>query len=290
MTKGQYQKNDSMQNKGGEISSANFPDEDSQLLFLRHLFAYEAAAQRIKPGSRILEVGCGDGYGTLFLADCERDFEIKAIDINEEIIERINKNSSREECRFSPYDGAHIPYEDSAFDAVISFQVIEHVPNESAFLKELCRVLAPGGKVFISTPNRSYRLKPGQTPWNRHHIREYLPKELADVLGSFFQSVELFGISGASEILEREYKRVARLRDGRGDVEKAIDKLKDGLAHIVPGPIRRALKGASQTGKIAEHNGSGCTNEHSTSEYWLTDSEIEEALDIFCIATKNERQ
>ena len=56
-------------------------------------------------------------------------------------------------CRFRHYPGGRLPYESSQFDLVILVEVIEHVPEQGALLAEISRVLKPGGRLFLTTPN-----------------------------------------------------------------------------------------------------------------------------------------
>ena len=63
--------------------------------------------------------------------------------------------------------------DDNSFDSIVSFQVIEHIQDDMLFLKEIHRVLKPGGIALLTTPNR--RMSLSRNPW---HIREYLSDEL----------------------------------------------------------------------------------------------------------------
>jgi len=80
---------------------------------------------------------------------------------------------------------------------VVSFQVIEHIENDSLYLKEIHRVLKPGGTALITTPNRKMSLS--RNPW---HIREYLPNELSSLAKTFFSIVEMKGITGNDKVMK----------------------------------------------------------------------------------------
>jgi len=86
---------------------------------------------------------------------------------------------------------------DNGYDFVVSFQVIEHIENDALYLKEIYRVLKPGGTALITTPNRKMSLS--RNPW---HIREYLPDELSALARKFFPSVEMKGISGNEKVMK----------------------------------------------------------------------------------------
>lgn len=83
------------------------------------------------------------------------------------------------------YDGRVIPADDGAFDCLTSFEVLEHVPHESQALAEMHRVLAPGGRLIISVPNRWWIFETHGAdlpilPWNRVPFFSWLPKRIHD--------------------------------------------------------------------------------------------------------------
>ena len=94
----------------------------------------------------------------------------------------------------------HIPplstLADNTYDWIITFQVIEHIENDDLFIKEIHRVLKPGGKVIITTPNKKLSLT--RNPW---HAREYLPKELQNLLEKYFNKLELKGVHGNEKVM-----------------------------------------------------------------------------------------
>jgi SAM-dependent methyltransferase len=111
---------------------------------------YAKYADTLKPdnaGARVLDVGCGVGQVVARLT--EAGFEAHGLDVSEPSIERAR--------RFCPlcqvYDGSALPFPDNHFAAVGALNVLEHVETPEAFLTELVRVLSPGGKVVVSSPN-----------------------------------------------------------------------------------------------------------------------------------------
>jgi SAM-dependent methyltransferase len=105
-----------------------------------------------------------------------------------------------------------LPFPDAYFDVVLSFQVIEHVQDVSLYLREIERVLAPGGHAIIATPDRSSRLFSFQKPWNMWHLREYTQDQLRNALVSRFPNVNVQKIGGRKDIIEIELNRTKRLR------------------------------------------------------------------------------
>jgi SAM-dependent methyltransferase len=74
--------------------------------------------------------------------------------------------------------------------------VIEHIEDDFLFLREIHRVLKPGGTAILTTPNKKMSLT--RNPW---HIREYLPMELKALAERIFSSVTLKGITGNEKVM-----------------------------------------------------------------------------------------
>jgi SAM-dependent methyltransferase len=185
-----------------EITSDQIPSDNP--IHQRLLKAYVAAAELVK--GELLEVGCGEGRGIdLMLPNVSR---YAAIDKIAEVIAGLRKKYPTSE-----FHADHLPplrpFPDSSFDTVITFQVIEHIENDSFFLKEIFRVLRPGGIALITTPNRPMSLS--RNPW---HIREYTADELTTLCKKYFPSVETKGITGNEKVMEyyqRNKKAVDRM-------------------------------------------------------------------------------
>ncbi len=195
---------------GERIDPVNFRDKESYLMYLRHLEAYKHASCIIPPSSLVLDVGCGYGYGTRILSG---EFRTIGIDVNEDIINSaLIRYGHDSMCDFAVYDGTKIPYIDEVFDAVVSFQVIEHVLDDENFISEIHRVLRPRGMFILTTPNKSLRLKHREKPWNKYHKREYTWQELYDVLSTKFQDIRIMGVHGSEKVRQMETDRIKHVR------------------------------------------------------------------------------
>jgi SAM-dependent methyltransferase len=90
-------------------------------------------------------------------------------------------------------DGTRLPFVNGAFDAVTSFETLEHLDDRDRFLAELRRVLRPGGVCVLSTPNANYTEPIDGRPRNPFHVHEYPPGELETALRRQFAHVEMLG-------------------------------------------------------------------------------------------------
>ena len=100
-----------------------------------------------QPGARALDVGCGVGQVVARLTD--GGFEAYGVDVSEPNIARAKQFCSR--CQI--YDGRNLPFADNYFVSVGALNVLEHVEQPETFIAELVRVVRPGGKIVLSSPN-----------------------------------------------------------------------------------------------------------------------------------------
>jgi 2-polyprenyl-6-hydroxyphenyl methylase/3-demethylubiquinone-9 3-methyltransferase len=112
---------------------------------LRRAFLLE----RVDPGSRVLDVGCGEG---LFAAELARaGMGVVGVDVAEEPLRRARARDASLDLRIVPAEDTW-PLPDAGFDAVWAGETIEHVADTEGWLREVRRVLRPGGSLLLSTP------------------------------------------------------------------------------------------------------------------------------------------
>lgn len=104
----------------------------------------------LKPGFKILNIWSRTGEAISFLRKREPNLDIYNLEVSSEFIKVATKNFPNES--FKQTDLENLPFQDNFFDAVLSLETLEHTPNPSIFLKELYRVLRPGGQLVMSVP------------------------------------------------------------------------------------------------------------------------------------------
>lgn len=161
-----------------------------------HLARYKfVVKENIVEGKRILDIGCGIGYGVGILKDGQTELAV-GIDKDYPSTRYGQETYGFEGLGFAQAYAEHLPFAPDSFDVVVSLEAIEHLENPKAFLNEAHRVLTEDGVFIISTPNREIT-NPGTSledkPKNKFHLREYSKEEFKELLEKYFGTVELFG-------------------------------------------------------------------------------------------------
>jgi SAM-dependent methyltransferase len=153
--------------------------------------------------------------------------------------------------------------------------VIEHVKQDKEFLKEIYRVLKPGGKAILTTPNIKKTLS--RNPW---HVREYTAQQLTDLAASIFPKVEMKGVAGNEKVM-------AYYEDNKKSVQRIMRYDIFNLQYRLPAPLLRIpydILNRINRNKLSDQNG-GLVNEISQEDYLLTD-DADSALDLFLLLEK----
>lgn len=154
-----------------------------ELVEAEHLARYEWAAGHVA-GRAVLDAGCGAGYGSAVLRRGGAASYL-GVDVAAAAVEAAAERfGGADGVRFERADLAALPLEDASMGAVTCFEVIEHVPDQERVLDELRRVLAPGGVLLVSSPNR-----PEYPPGNPFHVRELEAEEFLDMLRTRWATV-----------------------------------------------------------------------------------------------------
>ncbi|MFY0593619.1 class I SAM-dependent methyltransferase [Roseivirga sp.] len=251
-----------------EIASDSIPSDNP--IHQRLLQAYYLAKPYIK-GS-LLELGCGEGRGVELLAPLAGEYV--ALDKISSVIEALKAKHAGLDFRqavFPPFDGI----DDNSFDTIVSFQVIEHVKADGDFLSEIHRVLKPGGKAILTTPNIKKTLT--RNPW---HVREYTAQELTDLAKKYFDNVIMKGVGGNKKVMtyyEQNKKSVERIT--RFDIFNLQYNLPAPLLRIpydILNRMNRNKLNTSNTGLVAE----------IVHEDYILEEDADKALDLFLVLEK----
>ncbi|MEJ0017094.1 MAG: class I SAM-dependent methyltransferase [Acetobacteraceae bacterium] len=166
----------------------------------RYLFARALAA-----GLDVLDVASGEGYGAALLAQVAR--RVVGVEFSGATVRTAAANFPRDNLHFLQGDARALPLPDAAFDLAVSFETIEHFDRQDEFLREVRRVLRPGGSLIVSTPDRDI-YSPAGAGANPFHVRELSRSEFVALLHESFRHVQV--------IQQRALIGSALLADGGG--------------------------------------------------------------------------
>ncbi len=245
-------------------------DVSDNFVNARHILTYEHALQYIK--GNVLEVGSGEGYGIeIVIPHTTHYTAIDKYPIETAHLE--GKSFVFKQMEIPPFTGL----EDNSFDTVISFQVIEHIENDKEFVKEIYRVLKPGGLALIATPNIKMSLT--RNPW---HVREYSQIELENLITAYFGNVESKGIFGNERIMDYYRKNEVSVKKiTRWDIFDLQHKLPRAILQIPYDILNRRNR------KKLLLNNTGLVLDIKSNDYYI-DNANEKCFDFFCISIKKE--
>lgn len=109
-----------------------------------------SALSNLKPGAKVLEIGCGAGQFIRAIKKIRPDLNCYGSDISKNAIEAAEKENDG--VLYSLSEEKKSPYEDGFFDAVLIFDVLEHVADPDAMLAEISRLLKTGGVFYCFVP------------------------------------------------------------------------------------------------------------------------------------------
>jgi ubiquinone/menaquinone biosynthesis C-methylase UbiE len=180
-----------------------------------HIERYKKISEFIKPEDLVLDIGGGGGWGSYFLATHTRAKKIILVDIAPEEIASARKNFPAANLEYEVGNVLELPFPDDHFDVVCACELIEHLEEakQESMLAEICRVLKPGGRVAVSTPDkhRSIMHMVGIRYYDYGHKNELSLEKLKVLVGQYFSVDGVYGQDiGRKMFMRHVQKRVLR--------------------------------------------------------------------------------
>jgi SAM-dependent methyltransferase len=163
------------------------PEEEEPGVVARHLKRY-AFARPLCVNKVVLDAGCGTGYGTAYLAKSAA--RVVGVDVSDEALEYARAHYAGPNVEFLPDDLQELAFPADSFDAVVSFEAVEHLDRPEAFVDHAARVLRSDGVFVVSTPHAESTTR---SPENPYHRVEFSHHDFERLLRRQFRSVQLYG-------------------------------------------------------------------------------------------------
>ncbi|HEY5743330.1 MAG TPA: glycoside hydrolase family 99-like domain-containing protein [Terrimicrobiaceae bacterium] len=156
---------------------------------LEHVHRYLWAAQ-FSLGKRVLDIACGEGYGSEILARSAA--HVVGVDLSEDAVIHASRKYSLKNLEFLTGSCDRIPVSEGEIDLVVSFETIEHHDRHQEMMREIKRILSPEGILIISSPDKYvYSDVPGYR--NEYHVKELYARDFDALLKEHFANVQMFG-------------------------------------------------------------------------------------------------
>jgi ubiquinone/menaquinone biosynthesis C-methylase UbiE len=209
--------------------------------YFEHLKRYYFA-MTLAGGKKVLDAACGTGYGSNILALTAK--QVTGIDISREAIAYAKAKYSSPRIQFEQMDVTKLRYPDLTFDAVVSFETIEHIRNYDKFLEEVRRVLKPGGRFIVSTPNRDTFGCGLSTPYVKYHCQEFSLTEFSALLKKHHFAISaIYGQDVAPKLRWLYSLRwlIVHLPFGKWAISKYQDRIESSDSKLDDSFVQRAL-------------------------------------------------
>lgn len=207
----------------------------------------------------MLDVASGEGYGAALLAPIART--VTGVEIDPASVAHAARSYQRDNLAFVRGDARALPLGSASVDVVVSFETLEHLVEHELFLREVKRVLRPGGLLVLSTPDRDV-YSPAGSPANPYHAKELTRAEFAELLGATFATLAIYAqrpIVGSLLLTEGGAAKVVSFeRRGTGHYEASVGVPRAPYLVIVasdgelPEPVASAFFETDRVGELLD--------------------------------------
>ncbi len=166
-------------------------EKETPLMIARHFCAYEFA-RKLVADKNVLDIGCGEGYGSDYLAGFAKS--VTAIDYDPSVIAYAKNKYQKAGLEYLVLDIKDLGGLNRKFDIICSFQNIEHIRDTQKLLKDVASLLKDTGTFVCSTCNIKDASPGSKKPFNKFHVREYTFEEFKEMLEPHFERVKLSGL------------------------------------------------------------------------------------------------
>jgi len=171
--------------------------------------AFVAQTGLLRPGDRILEIGCG--IGTIVHELAKQGCDIQGTDISQVAIEY--GRSKYGDIRLQVQPAEELAFDNASFDVVLSFDLFEHIARIDLHVSEVCRVLKTGGYYLFQTPNKCVdavyeTLSLRSLKWRRAHPSLHTPGQLRRRLARHGFEVRFLKMNPMNEYLRSKLKKL----------------------------------------------------------------------------------
>ena len=171
------------------FTGERFTPEVRGPIWYEHWHRYAFVAELVR-GKRALDAACGEGYGSFLIAHTAA--QVTGVDISPEAVAHARERYPLKNLAFTQGSVTKLPLPDASVDVVVSFETIEHLPDQREMLAEFRRVLTATGILVISSPNRPVYNEAGEVE-NHFHVAELDRAELKALLEPAFPQQSWFG-------------------------------------------------------------------------------------------------
>lgn len=205
----------------------------------RHLAGYAFVAAQVAQADRILDCGCGMGYGAqLLTAHCG-----PTVGFDRELSALLAARQPYPAPHYLCGEALQLPFVTGAFDLIVVSQVLEHFAEPGRLCAELARVARPGARVFIMVPN-ALTQAPAASVISSYHAQEFGPQALRELLAAYFAECRLWGAFPGP--------LMARWEGADTWARRSVARDRLGLRRLVPAGVRAKLLGLLRGRRAAE--------------------------------------